>query len=85
MFRHLVSANLDSPNSLNQDSIFIDRQKAEHLFRMHPSELSALLELAWEFRLWENDPSGNHPLGHPNRRSDISQLPEYLLNNLLTG
>jgi hypothetical protein len=72
MFRRFVSAE-----SQNQDSIFIDRQKAENLFRMHPSELFALLELAWEFRQWFE----NLPLGHPLRRSDISELPRDLLDN----
>jgi hypothetical protein len=71
MFRRFVSAN-----SQNQDSIFIDPQKAEGLFRLHPSELAALLELAWEFREWFESLS----LGHPFRRSDIPQLPSYLLN-----
>ncbi|MBE9136960.1 hypothetical protein IQ254_07050 [Nodosilinea sp. LEGE 07088] len=65
----------------------VDRNKAEQLFRLHPTELAALLELAWEFRDWETDPSGNpvHPLGHPKRRSDIPPLPEYLLNTLFAS
>jgi hypothetical protein len=74
MFRRFVSANPVNPQ--NPDSFFIDRQKAEGLFRLHPSELAALLELAWEFREWFEDLS----LGHPFRRSDIPQLPKYLLN-----
>lgn len=48
---------------------------AELLFRLHPIELSALLEQAWNFR--RND--GDVPVGHPDRRSDIPGLPEYLL------
>ncbi len=52
-------------------------QKAELLFRLHPSKLAALLEMGWEFRKSDND-----PLGHPNRRSDIPQLPDYLLEIL---
>jgi hypothetical protein len=73
MFRRLASANPQNPNS----NIFIDPQKAEGIFRLHPSELAALLELAWEFRVWFD----SLPLGHPFRRSDISELPSYLLNS----
>jgi hypothetical protein len=51
-------------------------QKAEILFRLHPSELAALLELAWELRVWYN----SFDLGHPFRRSDLPQIPEYLLD-----
>lgn len=72
MFRRFVSANPQNPNSN-----FIDPQKAEVLFRLHPSELFALLELAWEFRQWFE----TLPLGHPYRRSDISELPRNLLDN----
>jgi hypothetical protein len=52
-------------------------QKADLLFRLHPSKLAALLEMGWEFRR-----SDNAPLGHPHRRSDIPQLPDYLLEIL---
>lgn len=62
MFRRFVSA---------------DFQRAEGLFRLHPSELNALLELAWEFRVWFEA----LPLGHPLRRSDLAELPSDLLNN----
>lgn len=48
---------------------------AEVLFRLHPVELANLLEQAWEFRQHEDD----KPIGHPNRRSDIPGLPEYIL------
>jgi len=78
MFRRLVRVPPPS-NSLETP---ISRQKAEQIFRLHPAELAALLELGWEFKVWESDPSGNPPLGHPNRRSDIPQLPEYLLDAL---
>jgi len=52
------------------------QQKALDLFRLHPAEISALLELSWELRIYDT----NFELGRPNRRSDISQLPDYLLN-----
>jgi hypothetical protein len=71
MFRRFVSAT-----SQNATGIFIDPQKAEGLFRLHPLELSALMELSWEFRTWYEDLS----LGHPFRRSDISELPSYILD-----
>lgn len=48
---------------------------ARDLFRLHPSELNALLELAWKFRVWEK----NQEIGRPDRRSDISELPDYLM------
>lgn len=86
MFRRFVRVP-PPPTSTNPETL-IAPQKAEQLFRLHPSELTALLELAWEFRVWEIDPSDlsgrrpRHPLGHPNRRSDISQLPDYLLQAL---
>lgn len=48
---------------------------AEVLFRLHPAELAALLEQAWEFRKRD----ANQPLGHPDRRSDIPGLPDYVL------
>ena len=56
-------------------------QKADVLFRLHPSELSALLEMAWDFRVWEQ----TQPLGHPRRRSDVAGLPDYLLNVLFSS
>jgi hypothetical protein len=69
MFRRFVSAQ-------NPTDIFIDPQKAEEIFRSHPSELAAMLELSWEFRIWFEA----LPLGHPFRRSDVSELPKELLD-----
>jgi hypothetical protein len=51
------------------------KKKIELLFRSHPSEIAALLEMAWNFRVWEEDKS----LGHPKRRSDVPGLRECLL------
>jgi hypothetical protein len=79
MFRRLIAPPL-SGDSGTSDAV-IDRTKAELLFRLHPSELALLLELAWEVRVWEVNPE----LGHPNRRSDIPQLPQYLLDALFGG
>lgn len=50
---------------------------AELLFRLHPVELSGLLEQAWEFRQHEH--ANNKPIGDPNRRSDIPGLPSYII------
>jgi hypothetical protein len=80
MFRRFVRT--PPPPDLNNPETPIARQKAEQLFRSHPVELAALLEMAWQFRKWELDPFGNPPLGHPNHRSDIPQLPNYLLEAL---
>lgn len=54
------------------------QQKAEILFRLHPSELSAILELAWDLRVWDE----HQELGHPRRRSDLPGIPQYLLTTL---
>lgn len=48
---------------------------AEVLFRLHPIELTALLEQAWTFQRFASP----QDLGHPHRRSDIPGLPDYLL------
>ena len=53
----------------------VNKQRAEKLFRLHPSELAALLEQAWELRKHNNVESQ----GHPDRRSNLSGLPNYLL------
>jgi len=57
------------------------KDKAKALFRLHPSELSALLEMAWDLRVWDQ----NEELGHPRRRSDIPGVPEYLLDTLFSA
>lgn len=44
---------------------------AQALTRLHPAELMALLEQAWNVR--RNNPAV--PLGHPDRRSDLSGIP----------
>jgi hypothetical protein len=44
---------------------------AQALTRLHPAELTALLEQAWNVR--RNNPA--FPLGHPDRRSDLSGIP----------
>ena len=51
--------------------------RAEMLFRLHPVQLSALLELAWELRV-----DDKIALGQPDRRSDLLELPRNLLDQL---
>ena len=63
MFRRITESNPD---------------RARDLFRLHPSELNALLELAWKFRVWEENEE-NQESGGPDRRSDIPGLPDYLM------
>jgi hypothetical protein len=48
---------------------------ARKLFRLHPTELAALLEQAWKLRR-DNDVESQ---GHPDRRSNLPGLPNYLL------
>jgi hypothetical protein len=51
---------------------------AAALFQLHPAELMALLELAWNIRT--ADPGKE--LGHPDRRSDLDGLPHAWLDPL---
>ena len=58
---------------------------AEFLFRLHPVELSGLLEQAWHFRSNEySESSAGRDIGDPYRRSDIPSLPESLLGGFDT-
>ncbi len=88
MFRRFVTQpNGQNGNGQNGDpNVPINRAKANELFRLNPVELAGLLELAWDLREWERDPNNpdnpRYPLGHPNRRSDISGLPQYFLDTL---
>ncbi|ABA58650.1 hypothetical protein Noc_2190 [Nitrosococcus oceani ATCC 19707] len=52
---------------------------ARKLFRLHPVELAALLEQAWELRRHDDTPPNDKPQGHPFRRSNLPGLPHYLL------
>lgn len=53
----------------------LNKERAEKLFRLHPVELSSLLDQAWELR--KHDVSESQ--GHPDRRSNLPGLPNYLL------
>ncbi|MCB0550958.1 MAG: hypothetical protein KDD19_25535, partial [Phaeodactylibacter sp.] len=58
---------------INADNARKIKERAEELFRLHPSELAALLEMAWDFR--QN--GGN--LGSPENRSQFYPMPENIL------
>ena len=60
MFRRIAGGNVN---------------KARQLFLLHPIELNALLELAWENRVHDL----SQDLGHPDRRSDLPELPAHVL------
>ena len=53
MFRRFVTPP-QSGTSNTSDSP-INPAQADQLFRLHPAELSALLELAWQFRRWNSN------------------------------
>lgn len=61
-----------------------DREKrANELFCLHPAEISALLELGWNTRVHRKKGNeGAQSVGQPNRRSELSQLPEYFIDAL---
>ena len=54
---------------------------ANGLFLQHPSVLTTMLEVAWEFRAHEP----KRPLGDPGHRSNIPQLPDFWLDPLRTA
>lgn len=52
------------------------------MFECHPSVLTTLLEVAWQSRAHDLTQPPKLPLGHPGHRSDITQLPDYWLDEL---
>ncbi len=74
MFRELVKGVANSQGS----RLTVD-QAADLLVKLHSSELMALLELAWNFRV--ND--AGKQSGHPDRRSDIAGLDDAVLMKML--
>lgn len=59
-----------------------EREKIiKELFCLHPVEIRTLLELGWETRVHRPDEHGTY-IGRPDRRSEISQLPEYFTDAL---
>ena len=66
MFRRIVGTGING---------WEDR--ALKLFQLHPVEINALLELAWETRFVDTG-----DLGKTNNRSNLSQLPAYFIDAL---
>ena len=62
MFRRFTQSNPDA---------------ARALFQLHPADVSALLDLAWNFQVHDT----NKELGDPDRRSDLPGLPNNFLNS----
>lgn len=58
---------------INADSTQNIKERAEELFRLHPSEIAALMEIAWDFRQ-----TGGAP-GSPKNRSQFYPMPENIL------
>ena len=60
-----------------------DRKKRiEQLFCLHPSEIRALLEIAWETRVHQSGKNGSFAIGRPDSRSEVTQLPSYFIDAL---
>lgn len=71
MFRRIVGKGSDK------------KERANKLFCLHPSEIRALLELGWNTRVHKKKGNqGALSVGQPNRRSEITQLPEYFIDAL---
>lgn len=70
MFRRIVGTGPDRVKRANQ------------LFCLHPVEIRALLELAWDTRVHLD---GNLLVGHPDRRSEVPQLPKYFIDALFNN
>ncbi|MDX1501517.1 MAG: hypothetical protein R3325_04075 [Thermoanaerobaculia bacterium] len=47
------------------------------LFQLHPAQIEARLEQAWDLRVHDE----SVPVGHPAHRSDLEALPDYELND----
>ena len=56
-------------------------KRIEELFSLHPVEIRALLELGWDTRIH----SKNSSVGKPDRRSELSQLPQYFIDALFNN
>lgn len=68
MFNRIVGTGPKRIENINQ------------LFCLHPVEIRALLELAWDTRIHKKGKDGETTPGHPDRRSEISQLPQYFID-----
>ncbi len=73
MFDRIVGTGTKENRS---DRIKERQDRIKELFCLHPVEIRALLELGWESRIHE----AGDAVGNPNRRSEISQLPDYFID-----
>ncbi|WP_119079210.1 hypothetical protein [Chitinophaga alhagiae] len=72
MFRRIAYTTDNSfTNALISDPSQAIIDRADRLFNLHPSELYALLESAWSFRV-----RGNFPSGHPENKTALRGLPD---------
>ncbi|WP_343702153.1 hypothetical protein [Chitinophaga sp.] len=72
MFRRIVyTAENSFTNALISDPSKAVTDRADRLFNLHPSEVYALLEAAWSFRV-----RGNFPSGHPENKTGLRGLPD---------
>ena len=58
------------------------KKRTEQLFRAHPIQISALMELAWSFRVHDTV-SESVSFGYPQLRSEIRSIPPCLLEGLV--
>lgn len=75
MFRRIISNNDPGANAGEQGTLspgLIER--ADQLFQLHPTELFALLEMAWSYRLKENV-----KVGDPRNKSGLRSVPDFIL------
>lgn len=80
MFRRIVfpasPGPTPPPTTVNTEPSVEYINKAKELFELHPTELYALLEMAWSFRLRDQ----SKPLGHPANKIGLRAVPDSLLN-----
>jgi hypothetical protein len=78
MFRRIATSQTGTIASV------VNEDRANLLFNLHPTELYALLEMAWSFQvdrktLGRSGLSSKHQIGDPRNRSELKPLPENLL------
>ena len=76
MFRRFIAE--PPPGDNNSPNLNSYTGRAEELFNLHPSELSTIMELGWENRVFQ----GTGEVGGPNKRSLLRSLPSYVLDNV---
>jgi hypothetical protein len=74
MFRR-IATNVQTGTLAAGNGLLLAEDRANALFRLHPSELYALLEMAWAFRLNKTGAA----LGDPRHKTELKSLPKSLL------